>query len=196
MGTLLSVPRSAAYWVARENYLRGNNVNLVHLTQTANGDLNSQIATISIQQRNQAPARMAWLPYSYLRWIQRINFNTTIIEQTAIGDGNTQVAQVEILQSSPSVSTGTRFLMSPLWALAALRAYNRQNFNVVHIIQTVVGNGNSQVATVAIDQSSASRLQVPRQVLPYIQRLNVNVTVVRQTAIGNGNTQVVTVNVT
>jgi hypothetical protein len=65
----------------------------------------------------------------------------------------------------------------------------------VAINQLAVGDGNTQIATVAVDQSNAAGFKVPLPALAAISQLNSNVVNLNQTAVGNGNTQVAVVNV-
>lgn len=195
LGTVLSVPLFELGTIWRLNVVRQVNVNMIHQSQTAIGNGNLQIATVSVTQRNGAAARMFWLPKRSLSLIRQLNSNTVIQEQTAFGDGNVQVAQVEVMQSNQSVSWGSRFVTVPLWSVGSIRSLNQRNFNVVHISQVAIGNQNVQVATVEVDQQNASKLKVPRNSLNFIVQMNVNVTVINQVAIGNGNTQVAEVRV-
>jgi len=195
LGTVLSVPLFELGTIWRLNVVRQVNVNVIHQSQTAIGNGNLQIATVSVSQRNGAAARMFWLPKRSLSLIRQLNSNTIIQEQTAFGDGNVQVAQVEVMQSNQSVSRGSRFLAVPLSSVGSIRFLNQKNFNVVHISQVAVGNQNVQVATVEVDQQNSSKLKVPRNSLNFILQLNVDVVVINQVAIGNGNTQVAEVSV-
>lgn len=196
-GTLLTVPLVDFGTIVAQNTLRQNQVNLLQVSQMAIGDTNTQVATVSIRQKNTLePAKICWLPAWSLGWVEQANKNKTIIEQTVIGSGNTQVAQVEVHQDNDAVvPKGTRFVLAPLWAVAPIQALNQQNVNVVHIAQLAVGDNNSQVALLAVDQQNASRLQVPAAAARPLIQLNLNLIVINQVAVGNGNTQVVTVNV-
>lgn len=184
------------------NVIRGNQVNFLHLSQLAVGDFNTQIVTVGVVQRNtQQPARTLYIPTGgggRVPAIYRaINNNDIFIEQTAIGVGNTQVAEVQVAQSNTQtyIPGRTRFFKAPANGVPALRAANIQtNINQIHLQQTAVGDGNVQVALLAVDQSNANNLQVPGEALVNAIT-NVNINVVVQTAVGSGNTQVATIGV-
>jgi hypothetical protein len=201
-GTLLTVPLSDYGTIVAQNAMRQKNVNLLHLTQVVVGDVNTQVATISIRQKNRQDARKweaskeCYLPVRSLDWIKQANKNTAIIEQSAFGWGNQQVAQVEVYQDNEiKVKKGTRFLMSPVGAVEPIRALNQKNVNVVHLTQLVAGDENSQVAVLAVEQKNAGRLKVPAVSAGALVQLNLNLTIINQVAVGDGNTQVATVNV-
>jgi hypothetical protein len=190
------------------NVIRGNNVNFLHLSQVAAGDFNTQIVTVGVTQRNtNQPANTIYIPTRGLGVVpniyKQINSNETLIEQTAIGSGNTQVAQVDVSQSNElnqaeqrTYAPGlTRFFLVPASGLPTLKSANVQkNINRVDVIQTAVGDANTQVALVAVDQRNAGNLQVPGGALVNAM-ININTNVVVQTAVGTGNTQVATVGV-
>jgi hypothetical protein len=197
VGTVLTVPLSDYGAIAAENGMRQNQVDLLQVTQMVLGDTNTQAATISIRDKhNKHSAKVCWLPAWSLGWVQQANKNKTLVEQTAIGPGNTQVAQVEVQQNNEAeVPTGSHFMMCPLWAVGAIQALNPANINVVNVSQLAVGDNNSQVALLSVDQQTASQLQVPATAAGSLVQLNINLTIINQIAIGNNNTQVATVNV-
>jgi hypothetical protein len=202
VGTILTVPMKDFGTIVAQNAIRQKNVNLLHLTQVAVGDMNQQVATVSIRQRNRAdwtkwePATTCYLPAQTLNWVKQANKNTTIIEQGAVGWGNTQVAQVEVIQTNRiPVKKGTRFVMAPMWATPAIQALNQKNVNVVHISQLAVGDENSQVAMVAVDQRNVNNLKIPANSTNALVQLNMNLNVITQVAVGNNNQQVAQVSV-
>jgi hypothetical protein len=197
VGTVLTVPLSDYGAIVAQNGPHENEVNLLQVTQMVLGDTNTPAATISIREKhNKHAAKICWLPAWSLGWVQQANKNKTIIEQTAIGSGNTQVAQVEVQQNSEAeVPKGSRFVMCPLWAAGAIQALNPANVNLVQVAQLAVGDNNSQVALLSVDQQNAGQLQVPAAAAGALVQLNINLTIINQIAIGNNNTQVVTVNV-
>jgi hypothetical protein len=201
-GTVLTVPLSDYGTIVAQNAMRQKNVNLLHLTQVVVGDVNTQVATISIRQKNRQDARKweaskeCYLPVRSLGWIKQANKNTAIIEQSAFGWGNQQVAQVEVYQDNEiKVKKGTRFLVAPRWAAEPILALNQKNVNVVHLTQLVAGDENSQVAVIAVDQKNARSVKVPAASAGALVQLNLNLTIINQVAVGNGNTQVATVSV-
>lgn len=199
LGAVLTVPLPALGPIFAMNALQ-NNVNFLHLSQTAVGSFNTQIATVSISQRNNLTNRpgplFCKLPKAWLPAIQQINNNTTIIDQTAVGNFNTQVADVQVSQENGVYFPGkTRFLCMPKSLLPQFKALNQQNFNEVHVSQLAIGDGNTQIALVAVDQSNAANLKFPLSGIGSLQQLNNNLTSVSQVAVGNGNTQVAQVDV-
>src|SRR3954447_24640718 len=52
-GTLLTVPMADYGTIVAQNATKQKNVNLLQLTQAAVGDVNTQVATVSIRQKNQ-----------------------------------------------------------------------------------------------------------------------------------------------
>jgi hypothetical protein len=202
LGTVLTVPLWDFGTIAAQNVIRGKNVNLLQVSQAAVGDMNSQVATVSIRQHNSQdwtkwdPATTCFLPTGSLNWVKQANKDVTIIEQGVVGFGNQQVAQVQVQQANDAVvPPGTKFMMCPLSAVPAIQALNQKNINVVHISQLALGDSNSQVALLAIDQQTAASLQVPAQVATPLVQLNLNLNVITQVAVGNGNTQVAMVDV-
>ena len=131
-----------------------------------------------------------------LEWIRQANKNTAILEQAVYGSGNQQVAQVEIYQDNEvEVKKGARFLMCPRSAVDSILALNQVNVNLVHITQLAVGNDNSQVAVMTVDQENAGSVKVPSAAAGAMLQLNLNLTIINQVAVGDGNTQVATINV-
>jgi hypothetical protein len=202
VGTVLTVPLWDFGTIAAQNAIHGKNVNLLQVSQTAVGDMNSQVATVSIRQHSDqnwntwVPSTTCFLPAGSLNWVQQANKDSTIIEQNVIGFGNTQVAQVQVDQANQAtVTPGTKFMMCPLSVAPAILALNQKNVNLVHISQLAIGDNNSQVALLAVNQQNASNLQVPAQAITPLVQLNLNLSVITQVAVGNGNTQVATVDV-
>lgn len=197
VGTVLTVPLKDFGQIVAQNVIRQKNVNLLQVSQTAIGDMNTQVATISIRQKNDlSPSSVCYLPVASLNWVKQANKNTTIVEQGAIGFGNTQVAQVQVSQdNSLKVPKGTKFMMCPLWAAPTIQSLNQKNINVVHVSQLAIGDNNSQVALLSVDQSNSANLNVPTGAINPLVQLNLNLSIVTQVAIGNGNTQVATVDV-
>ncbi len=201
-GTLLTVPMADYGTIVAQNAIKQNNVNLLQLTQVAVGDVNTQVATISIRQKDHKnkkkwkPAKVCYLPVRSLEWIRQANKNTAILKQAVYGSGNQQVAQVEIYQDNEAkVKKGTRFMMAPKWAADSILALNQKNVNLVHTTQLVAGNDNSQVAVITVDQKNAGKVKVPGTAAGAMLQLNLNLTIINQVAVGDGNTQVATVNV-
>jgi hypothetical protein len=203
VGTVLTVPLKDFGAIVAQNALRQKNVNLLQVSQTAVGDMNTQVATISIRQHNKQnpknwePAKQCYLPTWSLPWVKQSNKDSTIVEQAVVGYGNQQVAQVEVDQANQAkVKPNSRFVLCPLWGVPGIQALNQQNVNVVHISQLAVGDDNSQVALLSVDQqNNAHPLKVPAAVAGPLVQLNMNLTIINQVAVGNGNTQVATVDV-
>jgi hypothetical protein len=201
LGTVLTVPLFDLGQIMAQNIIHQNNVNLLQVSQTAVGDMNTQVATVSILHQNYfggspQAATTCWLPTADLYWVKQANKDTTIIEQTAIGSGNTQVAQVQVQQQNTgSVAPGTKFVLCPLAGVPAIQALNQKNVNVVHISQLAIGNNNSQVALLSVGQQNSQNLQVPGALTGPLVQLNLNLNIITQVAVGNGNSQVATVNV-
>jgi len=201
-GTILTVPMKDYGQIVAQNAIRQKNVNLLHMTQVAVGDMNTQVATVSIRQRNNVdrkkwePSKTCYLPASTLEWVKQANKNTTTIEQGAVGWGNTQVAQVEVSQSNEAkIKPGTKFMMAPMSAVPGILSLNQKNVNVVHVSQLAIGDENSQVAMLAVDQSNAGNLKVPASSTGALVQLNFNLNIITQVAVGNNNTQVAQVSV-
>jgi len=202
LGTVLTVPLWDFGTIAAQNIIHGSNVNLLQVSQAAVGDMNTQVATISIRQHNSqdwnswVPATTCYLPVSSLNWVKQANVSSTIVQQGVVGFGNQQVAQVQVQQANYAMVTpGTKFMMCPLSVAPAIQALNQKNINVVHVSQLAIGNNNSQVALLAVDQQNADNLQVPAQAVTPLVQLNMNLNIITQVAVGNGNTQVATVDV-
>jgi hypothetical protein len=201
-GILLTVPMADYGTIVAQNATKQKNVNLLQLTQAAVGDVNTQVATISIRQKNKKdkkkwePSKTCYLPMRSLEWIKQANKNTAIIEQAVYGSGNQQVAQVEIYQDNEAkVKKGTKFVMAPKWAVDGILALNQKNINLVHLTQLAIGNDNSQVAVLTVDQQNAGKVKIPKAAAGAMLQLNLNLTIINQIAIGDGNTQVATVDV-
>jgi len=204
LGTVLQVPLSSLGAILAQNVAHQNNISLLHVSQMAVGNLNSQVATISVRQYNSStkkyePAKKIWLPTSDLSWIQQTNRDAAFVTQEVYGTGNMQVAQLGVNQMNASttspVSQGTRFLVCPVSGLGQLLALNQRNVSLVRINQLAVGDLNSQVALVSVSQGNTSQVQVPKTLVGPLVELNLNLTVITQTAIGTGNQQVAIVDV-
>jgi hypothetical protein len=204
LGTVLQVPLSSLGPIMAQNIARQNNISLLHVSQMAVGDLNSQVATISIRQYNKngkklEPANHIWLPKSDLPWIQQTNRDTVFLEQGVFGFGNMQMADVVVQQGNASASRpvqqGTRFLVCPMSGLGQLLALNQRNLNLVRVNQLAAGDYNSQVALLSVDQQNANKVKVPGAMVGPLVQLNLNLIIVTQTAIGSGNSQVAIVDV-
>jgi hypothetical protein len=187
-----------------QNSARRNHISLLHVSQTAVGDLNSQVATVSVRQYNKSgkklqPAKKIWLPTSDLGWIRRTNRDTVFIQQEVFGSGNMQVAQVHVQQEDSStnfpVEPGTRFMLAPLSGVGQLLSLNKKNINVVRINQLAAGDANSQVALVSVSQQIADNVKVPKGMVGPLIELNLNLMFIQQTAVGTGNSQVVIIDV-
>lgn len=203
VGTVLTVPMMDFGTIVAQNVLHQKNVNLLQVSQVAVGDMNTQVATISIRQQNSQnpsqwmPASTCFLPVWSLNWVKQANKDSTIVEQGVVGFGNQQVAQVQVSQSNDAqVAPGTHFMLCPLWGVPAIQALNQQNINVLHVSQLAVGDNNTQVALLSVgQQNSAHTLQVPANLAGPLVQLNLNLAIVTQVAVGNNNTQVATVDV-
>src|SRR5712691_11076550 len=68
LGTVLTVPLYDLGQIMAQNVIHQNNVNLLQVSQAAVGDMNTQVATISILHKNYwggastQPAKTCWLP--------------------------------------------------------------------------------------------------------------------------------------
>jgi hypothetical protein len=204
LGTVLQVPLTSLGTFMAQNIAHQNNISLLHVSQMGVGDLNSQVATISVRQYNAAgnkyePAKKIWIPTSDLSWIQQTNRDTIFVQQDVFGVGNMQVAQMGVQQANASattpVATGTRFLVCPLTGLGQVLALNQRNVSLVRVNQLAVGDYNSQVALLSVNQQNSNKLQVPPTLVGPLVQLNLNLTIVTQTAIGSGNSQVAIVDV-
>jgi len=189
LGNVLAVPTQGLGTFMAQNIMHQNNVNILKISQFAIGGWNTQAAVVGVTQRNSgAPAKTIWMPKSWVPFVKQVNNNKTIIEQTAVGTGNTQVAQVDVSQGNTTTApAGARWMFCPLWAAGPIVQMNN---NVVVVTQVAIGDGNTQVALVAVDQQNAGKLKVPRNAAGSLVQLNNNVTVLTQVAVGTGNTQV------
>jgi hypothetical protein len=199
LGTPVAIPLQSLGSVIATNVVRGRNVNFIALSQLAYGNLNNQVAIVGVTQGNffnQQPASTMYLPTTLVPWVRQVNLNRVEVNQVAAGNGNTQVAQVSVAQSNVASApeSSMHYLFCPSAALGPLFQLNA---NIVVITQVAVGDGNSQVALVGVQQqnSGGSQLNVPVNVANSLVQINTNVTVITQVATGNGNTQVATVDV-
>jgi hypothetical protein len=206
LGTVLQVPLATLGTFMAQNIAHQNNISLLHVSQTAIGDLNSQVATVSVRQYNGngnskklEPAKKIWIPTSDLSWVQQTNRDTMFVTQDVYGSGNMQVAQVAVQQANASttspVTAGTRFLLCPLSGLGSMLTLNQKNVSLVRVNQLSVGDANSQVALLSVNQQNSSKVQAPNTLVGPLVQLNLNLTVVTQTAVGNNNSQVAIVDV-
>ncbi len=203
LGTVLTVPLPDFGTIVAQNVIHQNNVSLLHVSQAAIGDMNTQVATVAINHQNgwgpyasSSPATTCYLPAGSLSWIKQANVDSTIIEQAAIGFGNQQIAQVQVNQANTGTAApGSKYMLCPLAGVSGIQALNQKNVNVVHISQLAIGDNNSQVALLSVNQQNAQNLQVPGSLTGPLVQLNLNLSIISQVAIGNGNTQVATVNV-
>jgi hypothetical protein len=196
LGAVLGIPIGALGPIIAQNVLQ-NNVNVLGVTQTAVGNFNTQVATVSISQKNNAggggPLKVL-IPLPYLAAVQQFNNNETTVSQTAVGNFNTQVADVRVAQSNQTYVPGlTKFLFCPTPFVPGVL---QNNSNAIAINQLAVGDANTQIATIAVDQSNAANFKIPVAALGPIAQLNSNVINLNQTAVGNGNTQVAVIGVT
>jgi hypothetical protein len=72
-------------------------VNVVHISQLAVGDSNSQVALLAVSQQN---ASNLQVPAQVVSPLVQLNLNLNIITQVAVGNGSTQVATVDVGQSN------------------------------------------------------------------------------------------------
>jgi hypothetical protein len=197
LGAVLGVPVQSLGSIVAANALAQNNVSVLHISQNAFGGQNNQIATIAISQRNNAGGNSsapiaAKIPTVWLPQIQQINLNRVVVNQTSVGNGNTQVADVQVAQSNASAKPGDRYLLVPGNLVGPLL---QLNLNLVIVTQVAVGDGNTQVALVSIDQSNGGNLNVPGNAVNPLVQINSNIKVITQVAIGDLNTQIATLNV-
>jgi hypothetical protein len=195
LGAVLGVPIQALGPVIAANALQ-NNVNVLHVSQAAFGNFNTQVATISVAQRNQGGGGgllSMKLPKAFLPSIQQFNNNAIQVDQVAVGNFNTQIADVKVAQSNQTFTPGaSKFLLCPTPLVPSVLQLND---NVAIVNQLAVGDGNTQVALLNIDQSNSAGFKYPLTGLGSLSQFNSNFTQVGQTAVGNGNTQVATINV-
>jgi hypothetical protein len=90
----ISVPLST---VGSIRVLNQKNFNVVHISQTAVGNQNVQVATVAVDQQNASKLKV---PRNSLNVILQLNVNVTVINQVAIGNGNVQAAEVRVNQSN------------------------------------------------------------------------------------------------
>src|SRR5262249_49790892 len=83
VGTVLTVPLKDFGAIVAQNSLRQKNVNLLQVSQVAVGDMNTQVATISIRQHNNLnpknwePSKQCYLPTWSLPWVKQANKDST-----------------------------------------------------------------------------------------------------------------------
>jgi hypothetical protein len=130
------------------------------------------------------------------------NINIVGIQGLSLGNWNSMVAVVGVTQrNSAGGYSPAQSMYVPTSAVPQVRQIN---LNRVHINQTAIGNGNTQIAEVSVDQSnqaayapkgSLSTFFVPTYALGEVLQVNANLVFINQVAIGNGNTQVALVGV-
>ena len=110
------VQRGADGAAGEQNVIHQNNVNLLHVSQAAIGDMNTQVATIAINHQNgwgptssSSPAKTCYLPAGSLNWIKQANLDSTIVEQAAVNRSEFGVPGASRGASgTPRVRTPTR----------------------------------------------------------------------------------------
>jgi hypothetical protein len=177
VGTVLSMPIQAFGGFVRENVIRQNNVNFLHLTQVGGTNL----ITASVRQRNTfAPAKKVFCPTGWANTIEQVNENDSDITQ--IGTDGPNVAVLDVQQSNKVVPSGTTWCTVPLWALGSVL---QKNSNATYITQI----GGSNTAVVGVSQSN--KLKVDKSVVGALVQINTNVVVITQ--VGSDNTAIVDV---
>jgi hypothetical protein len=217
IGTALGMPFRSYVPFLAANAARGNNVNALHLSQVVAGNLNTAVMTVGVNQNNNsAPADKVFIPAPGATTVaaaqpaeaiyEQINVSDQYIDQTIVGNGNNAALQVDINQQNTGTYTPVvdRFMQEPAYAAGPtqqVNASNGININNAHLQQTVVGNENTAVMTVNVNQNNASNLKIyaPAEQKANLQAaipaVNVNVQVVNQVIIGDNNLAVATVNV-
>jgi len=219
IGTALGMPIRNYVPFLAANVARGNNVNALHLSQIVAGNLNTAVMTVGVNQNNQtAPADKVYIPAPGATTVdqaqpaeavyEQINASDQYIDQTIVGNGNNAALQVDINQQNSGSYTPVqdRFMQVPDFAAGPTQTFNAGqgiNINNAHLQQTIVGDNNTAVMTVGVNQNNANNLKVyaPAEqtalltaALPAVN-VNVNVQVVNQVIIGDNNQAVATVNV-
>jgi len=134
--------------------------------------------------------------------LRQRNVNIVAIQGIASGNWNNLVAVVGVTQRNSSGQyVPAQSMYAPMAAVPQLRQIN---LNRVEINQVSVGNGNTQIAEVSVDQSNQAAYApkgslncffVPLAALGPMLQLNANLVIITQVAIGNGNNQVALVGV-
>jgi hypothetical protein len=212
IGTVLAIPladygrflAANAFPGLDANYrpIQGNNVSFLHLSQFAAGTFNTAIVTVGVTQRNTGqPARVVYFPTGGTGGVpalyRQLNANDTFVQQQLIGVGNLAIAQVEVQQenSGTYIPGFTRFFLVPADQVDLVRGVNvGVNINTVHVQQTAIGQGNTTVAMVGVDQSNANNLALPGSDLINIVA-NINTNVIIQLVVGEGNSAIATIGV-
>jgi hypothetical protein len=219
IGTALGMPFRSYVPFLAANAIRGNNVNALHLSQVVAGNLNTAVMTVGVNQNNNtAPADTVFIPAPGATTVaqaqpaeaiyEQINVSDQYIDQTIVGNGNNAALQVDINQQNTGNYTPVqdRFMQEPIYAAGPTQQINAGqgiNINNAHLQQTVVGNDNTAVMTVNVNQQNARNLNIyaPAEqgahlaaALPAVN-VNVNVQVVNQVIVGDNNLAVATVNV-
>jgi hypothetical protein len=137
-----------------------------------------------------------------LNLVRQRNVNVVAIQGLSSGNYNSMVAVVGVTQrNSFGQYSPAKSLFVPASAVSQVRQIN---LNRVEINQVAVGNGNTQVAEVSVDQSNQAAFApkgslrtffVPMSALGQVIQLNANLVFITQVAIGDGNTQVALVGV-
>jgi hypothetical protein len=198
IGNTVGIPLQQFGAVVAANAVRQRSINFIALSQLAYGNWNNQIAIVGVTQRNGfnfSPAQTMYLPNYLVPWMKQVNLNRIEVNQVSAGSYNTQVAEVDVAQSNyASAPEGAfHYMFCPSGAVGPLFQLNA---NLVIITQVAVGDGNTQVALVGVQQSNGgSNVKVPGSYANSLVQINTNVNVITQVATGSGNSQVATVNV-
>lgn len=131
--------------------------------------------------------------------VRQRNVNIVAIGSTAVGAFNNQIAIVGVTQGNFFNRQPAKTVYMP----SAIVPWAKQvNINRIEVTQAAVGNGNTQVAEVAVEQTNAAYLPsttrcffAPLGAVGPLLQLNLNLAIVTQVAIGDGNTQVALVGV-
>jgi hypothetical protein len=121
------------------------NKNQITVDQFVQGNGNSQIAQVDVQQGNQVVpfgTHFCMIPAKDLGIVLQVNKNVTAISQVAVGDGNQQLALVGVSQNNQ--------MLVPTSSLATIQI----NTNITIINQVAIGNGNLQLAQVSVGQAN------------------------------------------
>jgi len=127
------------------NSIKQINNNQITVDQFVQGNGNSQIAQVDVQQGNQTVpwgTHFCMIPAKDLGIVLQVNKNVTSISQVAVGDGNQQLALVGVSQNNQ--------MLVPTSSLATIQI----NTNITIINQVAIGNGNLQLAQVSVGQAN------------------------------------------
>jgi hypothetical protein len=132
--------------------------------------------------------------------VRQRNINFIALSNIVDGNMNSQIAIVGVTQGNFLNQKPAKTMYLP----TALVGWTKQvNLNRLHVTQVATGNGNTQVAEVAVAQNnyagvaegSMRYLFCPAGALGTLFQLNANIVVITQVAVGNGNAQVALVGV-